>query len=78
MAIANNTITKLRDYGITQFRGIVCISMDRARNNCVAIKYLKEKNITDPMFGPYYFHTINLQGKEFNDTCKFMNSFRKY
>ena len=78
LAIANNAITELRDYGITQFRGMVYISMDRAGNNGVALKCLKEKNIADPTFGPCHSHTINLPGKEFNETCKLMNLFRKY
>ena len=78
MVIANNTITELRDYGITKFRGIVHISMDRTRNNGVAIKYLKEKTIADPVFGPCHSHTIILPGKEFNDTCNLMHLFRKH
>ena len=78
LAIANNTITELRDYGITKLRGIVHISMDCAGNNGVAIKCLKEKNIANPAFGPCHSHTINLLGKEFNDTYNLMHFFRKH
>ena len=61
-----------------QFRNIVYISMDQAGNNGVAIKCLKKKNITNPAFGPCHSYTIKLPDKEFNDTYKLMNLFRKY
>ena len=76
-AIANNVITELGEYGITNFRYWVYCSMDRAGNNGVAIKQLKAKNIANPTYGPCHSHTINLPGKEFNESCSLMNKFRK-
>ena len=76
MAIANNAITELKDYGVKQFRGWTYASVDRAANDGVAAKALKEKNVADPTFGPCHSHANNLPGKEFNDYCKLMSSVR--
>ena len=77
MAIANNAVTSLREYGINRFNYWVYNSMDRAGSNGVAVKELKGKNIAKPTCGPCHSHTTNLPGKEFNDTCALMHKFRK-
>ena len=78
LAIENNAITELKDYGVKQFRGWTYASVDRAANDGVAAKSLKEKNVADPTFGPCHSHANNLPGKEFNDSCKLMALLRKH
>ena len=67
-AINNNAITELRDHGVNSFKHWVCSSLDKAGNNGVAVKELKGKNIANLTYGPCHSHTINLPGKEFNDS----------
>eukprot|EP00957_Ditylum_brightwellii_P079031 6010922-Ditylum_brightwellii.AAC.1 len=52
--------------------------MDYAGINGIAIKELKEKNQTNPSFGPCHLHRTNLSGKEFSKSCKEMHNFRKH
>ena len=51
-----------------QFNGWVYSSVDRAANNGVFVKVLRERNIADPTFEPFYSHTNNLLGKELSES----------
>ena len=76
-AIANNAMNMPRDHGIKNFRSWVCASLDRAGNNGVAIKSLKAKNVANLTHRLCHLRRINLLEKEFDNSCKLMNTFRK-